>query len=86
MARYGGDEFAVLGTIAADGANSRLRARYAELLPFVADRGDLDYVFGEIAGAMAWRPNVRPTKNAPTTRTTAASRRINDGPFSMLMK
>ena len=26
-----------------------VRARYAELLPYVADRGDLDYVFGEIA-------------------------------------
>jgi len=29
-----------------------VRARYAELLPYVADRGDLDYVFGEIAGEL----------------------------------
>ena len=29
-----------------------MRDRYAELLPFVADRGDLDYVFGEIAGEL----------------------------------
>ena len=29
-----------------------VRARYAELLPFVADRADLDYVFGEIAGEL----------------------------------
>ena len=29
-----------------------VRDRYAELLPFVADRADLDYVFGEIAGEL----------------------------------
>ena len=29
-----------------------MRDRYAELLPFVADRADLDYVFGEIAGEL----------------------------------
>jgi len=27
-----------------------VRARYGELVPFVADRNDLDYVFGEMAG------------------------------------
>jgi tricorn protease len=29
-----------------------VRDRYAELLPFVADRNDLDYVFGEMAGEL----------------------------------
>jgi tricorn protease len=47
-----------------------VRDRYAELLPFVASRPDLDYVFSEIAGELgAGHVYVQPPRSSTMTRT-----------------